>query len=175
MIIFCAVQCTIGISEIYLGCKYREDPLSSDFTAGCRAACILHIIFPRLCRCCLVTDIDQQINRNMQEFKNTCMHSHLSLEMRKNAEKLWSLKKGNPHLRHQSSDSIIVSPNWLPNCIIVLCLASFWLYLLVLVAPGNPALSCPNQIRMCQGMIPHTVRKTLRIWSRLLEFNLICN
>lgn len=49
MIIFCAVQCTIGISEIYLGCKYREDPLSSGFTAGCRAACILRIIFPRLC------------------------------------------------------------------------------------------------------------------------------
>lgn len=40
----------------------------------------------------------------MQEFKHADVLSRLSLEMRKNAEKLGSLKKGNPHLRHQSSD-----------------------------------------------------------------------
>lgn len=118
--------------------------------------------------------VDQRTNRNMQEFKHTGVLSHLFLEMRRNAEKLWSLKKKeNSHLRHRSSHSIILSPVWLSDCFVVLCLASFWLYLLILVAPGNPTLSCPNQIKTCRGMTPYTVRKTSRIRRRLLEFNLM--
>lgn len=38
IIIFCAVWCSIGISEIYLGCEWRENLLPSGFTAGWGAA-----------------------------------------------------------------------------------------------------------------------------------------
>lgn len=44
IIIFCAVWCSIGIWEIYLGCKRRENLLPSGFTAGCRAACSLRAL-----------------------------------------------------------------------------------------------------------------------------------
>lgn len=103
--------------------------------------------------------------------------SHFSLEMRKkNTHEALKIKKKKwrkTHLRHQSAHSLIVAPIWLCNCVVILCRDPFWLYLLIVVAPGNPTLSCSNRIKTCRGMTPNAVRKTSRIWGRLLEFNLI--
>lgn len=83
IIIFCAVWCSIGIWEIYLGCKRMENLLPSGFTAGCRAAC-------SLCALSLVsagvaqwqTHRSTNKQKNMQECKHTGVLSHLSLEKR---------------------------------------------------------------------------------------------
>lgn len=68
-------------------------------------------------------------------------------------------KSGPTYLRHGYTRSIIFAPIWLTNCIFILRRALLWQYLLIVVAPGNPALSCLNQIKPCKGMTPNGVKK----------------
>lgn len=84
MIIFCAVQCTIGISEIYLGCKCKRGIF---YPQGLLQAAQLHascVFLPSSLQV-LLSDrhVDQDIKRNTQGFKGLGVLSHLSLEMRK--------------------------------------------------------------------------------------------
>lgn len=164
------IRCSIGISEIYLGWKWRGNPLPSGFTVGCRAACSLQtliLIFAGIAQWQTHWPTNKQKHDGMQTHRHA-LPSFLRKE--KNADtwsfeayppkaQVYSLYKSCPNLtpqmcRHTLQGSFLTVPTY-SHC------------------SRKTTFFCPNQIKMCIAMTPSAVRKTSRIWSRLLEFNLM--